>query len=130
MLKAIDVHAHPSTRAAAKSMLKYQKALMQYYQKREMTDEEVLSMSKSDEDMAQDFIDANVKGIIVAWDAESNTGEPATSNDYIAELTSSYPDAFIGGYASVDPWKGLMAIQPLSFVWADPISLVRRCVCA
>ncbi|NQU09012.1 MAG: amidohydrolase [Candidatus Abyssubacteria bacterium] len=111
MIKAIDVHAHPSTRAAAQSMLKYQKALMQYYQKRKMTDEEVLSMSKSEDDMAQDFVDANVRGIIVAWDAESNTGEPATSNDYIAKLTSDHPEAYIGGFASVDPWKGEMAIK-------------------
>jgi predicted TIM-barrel fold metal-dependent hydrolase len=92
-------------------MLRYQKALMQYYQKRELSDEEVLSISKSEEDMAQDFIDANVKGIIVAWDAETNTGQPATSNDYIAKLTSDFPDAFIGGFACVDPWKVEMAIQ-------------------
>ena len=111
MIKAIDVHAHPSTRTGALSMLKYQKALMQYYQKREMTDEEVLSMSKSEEEMAQDFIDANVKGIVVGWDAETNTGQAKTSNDYIAKLTSDYPDAFIGGFGCVDPWKGEMAIQ-------------------
>lgn len=109
-MKAIDVHAHISTREGALSMMKYQKALMEYYMKQEVTEEQVLSMCKSEEEMAKDFLDAGVKGILVAWDAETNTGQPRVSNDYLAKVVKDYPGAFIGAYACVDPWKGEMAL--------------------
>jgi len=109
-MKAIDVHAHISTREGALSMMKYQKALMEYYMKQKVTEEQVLSMCKSEEEMAKDFLDAGVKGILVAWDAETNTGQPRVSNDYLAKVVKDYPEAFIGAYACVDPWKGEMAL--------------------
>ncbi len=109
-MKAIDVHAHISTREGALSMMKYQKALMEYYMKQEVTEEQVLSMCKSEEEMAKDFLDAGVKGILVGWDAETNTGQPRVSNDYLAKVVKDYPEAFIGAYACVDPWKGEMAL--------------------
>ena len=110
-LKAIDVHAHFSTKEGALSTLKYRKGIMSYYMKKEVTDEEAMSLSKSDEDMAQDFIGAGVKGILVGWDAESNTGEPPMSNDYVASMVKRFPEAFIGAFGSVDPWKGEWAIK-------------------
>jgi hypothetical protein len=79
--------------------------------KREVTPEQVLAFSKSDEDMAQDFVKAGVKGIVVGWDAETNTGEPAMSNDYVASMVERFPEAFIGAYGSVDPWKGELAVM-------------------
>jgi len=109
-MKAIDVHSHFSTKEGSLSMMKYTKGLMSYYLKSEATAEQVLSMSKSDEEMAQDFVDAGVKGILVGWDAETNTGEPAMSNDYVASMVKRFPDAFIGAFGSVDPWKGEMAV--------------------
>jgi predicted TIM-barrel fold metal-dependent hydrolase len=110
-LKAIDIHAHFSTREGNLSTMKYGKALASYYMKREVTEEQLLAVSKSDEDMAQDFIDAGVKGIVVGWDAESNTGEPAMSNDYVASMVERFPEAFIGAYGCVDPWKGERAVM-------------------
>ena len=109
-LKAIDIHAHFSTREGNLSMMKYSKGLMQYYLKQEITAEQVLAMSQSDEDMAQDFIKAGVKGILVGWDAEAGTGEPGMSNDYVAAMVKRFPEAFIAGFGSVDPWKGEMAV--------------------
>lgn len=109
-MKAIDVHAHISTREGIMSALKYQKGLMEYYLKTEVSEDQILALAKSEEAMAQDFINAGVKGILVAWDAETNTGLPRTSNDYIAKVVKDYPQAFIGAYACVDPWKGEMAI--------------------
>jgi predicted TIM-barrel fold metal-dependent hydrolase len=109
-LKAIDIHAHFSTREGNLSTMKYARGLASYYMKRDVTAEQVLAFSKSDEEMAEDFIKAGVKGILVGWDAESNTGEPAMSNDYVASMVKRFPEAFIGAYASVDPWKGEWAV--------------------
>ena len=80
-LKAIDIHSHFSTKEGTLSMMKYAKGVAAYYSKREVTEEQLLDFAKSDEEMAQEFIDAGVKGILVGWDAETNTGEPAMSND-------------------------------------------------
>jgi len=110
-LKAIDIHAHFSTREGNLSMMRFAKGLAAYYMKREVTAEQVLQFSKSDEDMAKDFVDAGVKGILVGWDAESNTGEPAIDHDYVASMVKRFPEAFIGAYACVDPWKGKRAVE-------------------
>lgn len=110
-MKAIDVHAHVSTKEGIKSLFKFSKALMEYYMKQEATAEQVYNMAKTDEEMADDFISAEVKGILVGWDAETNTGQPPVSNDYLAGLAKRFPDAFIGAFACVDPWKGKAAIQ-------------------
>jgi predicted TIM-barrel fold metal-dependent hydrolase len=109
-LKAIDIHAHFSTREGNLSTMRYAKGLASYYMKREVSAEQVLAFSKSDEAMAKDFTEAGVKGILVGWDAESNTGEPAMSNDYVASMVQRFPDAFIGAYGCVDPWKGERAV--------------------
>lgn len=109
-LKAIDIHAHFSTKQGTLSTMKYAKGVAAYYMKRDATEEELLKYAKSDEEMARDFINAGVKGIPVAWDAESNTGEPAMSNDYVASMVKRFPDAFIGSFGSVDPWKGKIAV--------------------
>jgi predicted TIM-barrel fold metal-dependent hydrolase len=110
-MKAIDVHAHISTREGIQSLFKFSKALMEYYMKQDVTAEQVYDMAKTDEEMAEDFISAEVKGILVGWDAETNTGLPPVSNDYLADLAKRFPDAFIGAFACVDPWKGKAAIQ-------------------
>ena len=92
-MKAIDVHAHISTRPGVLSMITYQKGIMEYYLKTQVTDEQVLAMAKTEAAMAQDFVNAGVKGILVAWDAETNTGLPRVSNDYIAQVVRDYPQA-------------------------------------
>ena len=110
-LKAIDIHAHFSTKENSLATMKFARGLAAYYMKREVTEEQVLAFSKSDEAMAQDFIDAGVKGILVGWDAETNTGEPPMSNDYVASMVKRFPEAFIGAYGCVDPWKGKWAVM-------------------
>jgi predicted TIM-barrel fold metal-dependent hydrolase len=110
-LKAIDVHSHFSTKEGTRSTLKYSKGLASYYMKREVTADQVLAFSKSDEEMAKDFVEAGVKGILVGWDAETNTGEPAMSHDYVASMVERFPEAFIGAFGCVDPWKGERAVM-------------------
>ena len=100
-LRAIDVHAHFSTREGNLSTLKYAQGLASYYMKREVTAEQVLSFSKSDEEMAQDFIKAGVKGIVVGWDAEG-------------DITTGY--SVRSGKGDQSPWA-----------WASSSSWWRRC---
>ncbi|TDA69520.1 MAG: amidohydrolase [Clostridia bacterium] len=109
-MRAIDVHAHPSTERMMGGCLgKYNEAMSKHY-KFEVKYE-------TEEEMAQVFIKADVKGILVGWDAESNTGAEALGNDYLADLERGFPNAFVGAFCGVDPWKGEMAVKE-----------IRRCI--
>ena len=55
----------------------------------------------------------DVLGLPIAWDEETRTGRPPLPNDLIAELVSTYPDAFPTGWACVDPWKGQAAVREI-----------------
>lgn len=110
-LKAIDVHSHFSTKEGILSTLKFTKGLASYYSGKEVSTEQLLSFAKTDEEMAKDFVDAGVKGIVVGWDTTSNTGQPPMTNDYVASMVKRFPDAFIGGYGCVDPWRGRWAVD-------------------
>lgn len=110
-MKAIDVHSHLSTKEAGASLGKYNEAMEKYYKFK--------LAYKSPEEMAQDFIRADVKGILMGWDAESGSGLPKFKNDELASIVKRFPDAFIGGFAGVDPWKGEMAIAELEHAVKD-----------
>jgi len=60
--------------------------------------------------MAEDFHALDIKTILVAVDAETATGAPACTNDYVASVVKQFPDTFIGAFGSVDPWKGKLAL--------------------
>jgi len=103
-MKAIDVHAHLNTKEMMEvSLGKYNEAMQKYYKFDLKT--------KTPEEMAKDFIQADVKGILVGWDAENASGLPRLSNDELARIVKQFPAAFVGGFAGVDPWKGKMAIK-------------------
>jgi len=104
-LKAIDVHAHPSTRPWYESMRPYLEALESYYKSPFHV--------RTDEEMAEEFLRAGVGAMILAWDAETTTGLPSTTNDYVASIRDRFPGAVIGAWASVDPWKGEEAVREL-----------------
>ena len=105
-MKAIDVHAHLTTKEMmGDSLGKYNEAMKKYY-KFEMK-------FKSPEEMAQDFIKADVKAFLMGWDAETASGLPKFKNDTLADIVKKFPDAFLGGFAGVDPWKGEMAVAEI-----------------
>ena len=105
-MKAIDVHAHLTTKEMmGDSLGKYNEAMQKYY-KFEMK-------YKSPEEMAQDFIKADVKAFLMGWDAETASGLPKFKNDTLADIVKKFPDAFLGGFAGVDPWKGEMAVAEI-----------------
>ena len=68
---------------------------------------------RTDEEMAEEFRRAEIGAMIIAWDAESTTKLPATTNDYTASLRDRFPEAILGAWASVDPWKGEEAVREL-----------------
>ena len=109
--RAIDVHAHLSTKPWNVTFEKLNAAMEEYYgfKTRELTEKE----------MAEEFIEAGVRGILIGMDAESNMGTSRVPNDYVAKLAKDYPDAFIGAFACIDPWKGEMAVQEVEHCIKD-----------
>jgi len=104
-MRAIDMHVHPGTREyLVEGGGAYLSAAMDYFHKHDA----VVSI----EEMAAYYRRADMMAVLLAWDAETHTGLPRVSNDYVAGVISQYPDIFIG-FASVDPWKGKMAIKEL-----------------
>ncbi|MEK7847964.1 MAG: amidohydrolase family protein [Chloroflexota bacterium] len=105
-MRAIDSHIHFSTE---KGYLvkdpKVIEAMEKYYRTK--------VVMKTDEEMAQDFIKLDIRAILLPIDCETNTGWPWCGNDYAASMVKRFPQAFIGSFAGIDPWKGEKALQEL-----------------
>jgi hypothetical protein len=103
MMQAIDVHVHvpaPPGHPAAEETRK----LAGYFKSGVMPD--------SPEEMYEKYKALDLFGVIFAIDAETSSGVPYVGNDWVASIAQQYADRFIG-FASVDPWKGVVAIQEL-----------------
>jgi predicted TIM-barrel fold metal-dependent hydrolase len=108
-MKAIDVHAHPSTVVFDRKRL-WGPEMVEYISKYYGIEYKV----KTDEEMAQDFRELDIKALLIGWDTESVSGyDTSDTNDEVARLIKKYPDVFIGGWAMIDPWKGKAAIKEL-----------------
>jgi len=104
-MKAIDTHVHFSTEEGYTVKDKRLIEAMEKYYRMKV-------VYKTEEDMAQDFINLDVKAILLPIDAEITRGWRVT-NDYAASLVKRFPQAFIGAFAAIDPWKGQAAIKEL-----------------
>jgi predicted TIM-barrel fold metal-dependent hydrolase len=102
-MRAIDVHIHvpapPGHPAAAEieSMAAYFKSG---------------TLPRTPEEMYEKYQALDLFGVIFDIDAETTSGVPYMGNDWVASIARRYADRFIG-FASVDPWKGAMALQEL-----------------
>lgn len=68
------------------------------------------------ETMVESYTAAGVDhAVLLGWDAETNTGNPPVSNEYVADTRDTYPD-FFTGFGSVDPLK------------SDCVADARRCI--
>jgi uncharacterized protein len=104
-LRAIDVHVHPSTREFVDdAMGEYAEATEAHFHTR--------LPRHSVEEMAAVFRSEDILAVLFAWDAETNTGLPPVTNDFVSKCARDHPDAFIG-FASVDPLKGEAAVVEL-----------------
>jgi predicted TIM-barrel fold metal-dependent hydrolase len=62
--------------------------------------------------MADEYRQQGIMACVSAFDAETTMGEPATTNDFVAEIVQRHSDVFIG-WASVDLRKGKVAVREL-----------------
>lgn len=106
-MRAIDVHAHPSTQVMEDTLGDFAAHMYRYYRRS--------TPVRTEDEMAEDFRKLDLKVILMAFDAETATGFPRTSNEYVAGLVRKYPDVFIGGFACVDPWKGRLAVREAEY---------------
>ena len=98
-MKAIDSHIHFSTeKGYLMKDPKVIEAMEKYYRYK--------VVFKTDEEMAQDFIDQDIKAVLMPIDCETATGWPFCGNDYAASMVKRFPQAFIGSFAGIDPGKG------------------------
>ena len=105
-MRAIDVHVHPSTHEyVVDAMGPFRDAAEKYFRTE-------ISVRSVDE-MADEFRADDVMAVLLAWDAETASGLPPVTNDFIASCVERHPDAFLG-FASVDPWKGPAAVEELT----------------
>lgn len=105
MPRAIDFHVHLPTKAFMDGTLgKYRSAVERFFH--------VQITLRDAETIAAEYAAQDVVGVVLAFDAETNTGQPALTNDVVAELVRRFPDRFVG-FASVDPLKGEAAIHEI-----------------
>jgi predicted TIM-barrel fold metal-dependent hydrolase len=102
-VKAIDIHVHvpapadhPSTKAK-KNMAGYFGAGQ---------------IPLTQEEMYETYKELDIFAVIFEIDAETTSGTSYVGNEYVASIVQKYPEQFVG-FASVDPWKGKLAIQEL-----------------
>ena len=102
-MQAIDMHVHVP-RQPGLPEIGIEAELKRYFR--------VVSAPKDAEEMAQKYKELDILGVIFSVDAETTTGEPPDTNDYVADIVKRYPQQFVG-FASVDPWKGQAGVNEL-----------------
>ncbi len=100
---AIDTHVHVP-RQPGLPEIGIEAELQRYFR--------LAAPPKDAEEMANKYKELDILGVIFSVDTETTTGDPPDTNDYVAGIVKTYPDQFIG-FASVDPWKGKIAVMEL-----------------
>src|SRR5262249_14046951 len=105
MPRAIDFHVHlPITEFMDVAIGKYRATTEQFFR---------LEIKLRDiEEIAAYYAEQDIVGVLLAWDAETATGQKPLKNDTVAEIVRRYPQQFVG-FASVDPHKGDQAIAEM-----------------
>ncbi|HEX9067446.1 MAG TPA: amidohydrolase family protein, partial [Ktedonobacterales bacterium] len=102
MPRAIDFHVHlPISEFMDVAIGKYRAAAESYFRS-EVKLRDV-------EEIAAYYAEQDIVGVLLAWDAETATGQKPLRNDTVAEIVRRFPQQFVG-FASVDPPKGERAI--------------------
>jgi predicted TIM-barrel fold metal-dependent hydrolase len=102
MPRAIDFHVHlPIAEFMDVAIGKYRAATEQYFRSEVKL--------RDIEDIAAYYAEQDIIGVLLAWDAETMTGQKPLRNDTVAEIVQRYPNQFVG-FGSVDPHKGDRAI--------------------
>jgi predicted TIM-barrel fold metal-dependent hydrolase len=105
MPKAIDMHVHlPSASFLDGSIKPFVGPAEKFFRNQ-------VPIREMDE-VARQYSDWDITGVLLAWDAETATGLPPLTNDEVASVVKKYSGQFVG-FASVDPWKGKWAIREI-----------------
>lgn len=100
-MRAIDMHVHvpapPGHPAAAEA-----ESMAAYFKSG--------TLPRTPEEMYEKYTALDLFGVIFSIDAETTSSVPYVGNDWVASVVQQYADRFIG-FASVDPWKGVMAVK-------------------
>jgi predicted TIM-barrel fold metal-dependent hydrolase len=102
-VRRIDLHAYPGTQVWIDSQGPFVEALGEYWGR--------AWAAKTEAEVIQDFTEAGVEVVLVAFDIESAVGAPPCTNDYVAKFRDAYPDQILQVWGAVDPWKGEEAIR-------------------
>jgi len=107
-LRAIDFHVHlPTPDWLDGSMAGYVEAAAAYF--RSTVERQSL------EQLAARYRELGLKAVLLAWDAETETGRPRVPNETVAAACREFPDAFTG-LGSVDPRKGDAAVAEVAHI--------------
>ncbi len=105
-MRAIDFHVHPPVDAWLDgSMRGYVEGAEAYF--RSTVEHKTFGQ------IASEYEELDVLAVLLAWDAETATGNPPLSNSDIAQACRDFPRAFVG-FGSVDPHKGERALAELN----------------
>src|SRR5438132_11246818 len=97
VIRAVDLHVHlPLKEWLDGSMGPYREGAARYFRS------EV--HERSVDELAVDFAQEQLFGILLAWDAQTATARPPLSNDFVSAIVKRHPKRF-AFFASVDPWK-------------------------
>ena len=88
-MRAIDVHVHPSTRGLDKHAC--------HYFRRDLKD-----IPQTAPGFADLYARQDVKALLIGWHPTTVQEGARNSNDHVAELVASYPQAFAGVLAALD----------------------------
>ena len=102
-MRAIDFHVHlPTPEWLDGSMAGFTEAAERYFRSQ--------VSRRTVAEVAAEYEQLDIVGLLLAWDAESATHRPRLSNEYVAQAVADFPGRFVG-FGSVDPLKGDEAVQ-------------------
>lgn len=67
--------------------------------------------AKTEDEVIKDFATAGVEAVLVAFDIETASATPPCTNEYVARMRDDNPGRIVQAWASVDPYKGEVAIR-------------------
>src|SRR6476660_9783544 len=102
-MRIIDLHCYPNTEPWIKSQGPYVEALAKYWNR--------VWTWKSEAEVIEEFKQAGVEALLVAFDIESVTGSPPCTNEYVAQLRDRNHGVIRQAWGAVDPLKGELAIE-------------------
>ncbi len=97
MPRAIDFHTHASTTEWMHGSLGPMLVETAKYFRSEVR-------VRTIEEMAAEYKEWDLLGVLLGWDAETATGLPPLTNDKVHEICTAFPEQFVG-FAGVDPHK-------------------------